>query len=154
MCSNYKKSAIFVYWLNDYIEYIKQEDTFNPSFNITYKRGQIVFVNFGYKIGSELGGNHYAVVLDVKNSKQSKTLLVVPLKSKKETPTKYSQIYHIPLGQCVKHLLYNKAASKYYENFSRILTLIKHPDFKTNRDYVKRLSIKWLSLQDKILVFL
>lgn len=141
MATNYKRSAIFVYWLNDYIEYIKQEHIFNPAFNITYKRGQIIFVNFGFRIGSELGGNHYAVVLDVKNSKQSKTLLVVPLKSKKEKPTKYSQIYHIPLGNCVKHLLYNKATLQYNDNFTRIMTLAKQPSISVQNPSAKDLAI-------------
>lgn len=106
---NYKKAAIFVYWLNDYIDYIKAEPTFEPNRNITYKRGQIVFVNFGFRIGNELGGTHYAVVLDTKNSKHSKTLTVVPLKSKKTKETKYASIYHVPLGSWVKDLLENKA---------------------------------------------
>lgn len=107
--TNYKKAAIFVYWLNDYIEYIKSESTFNPGMNINYKRGQIVFVNFGYRIGNELGGNHYAVVLDTKNSKKSKTVTVIPLKSKKDKETPYSKIYHVSLEECVKNLLYKKA---------------------------------------------
>lgn len=106
---NYKKAAIFVYWLNDYIDYIKAEQTFDPGRNIAYKRGQIVFVNFGFRIGNELGGTHYAVVLDTKNSRHSKTLTVVPLKSKKPKETKYSSIYHVPLGSWVKDLLENKA---------------------------------------------
>lgn len=107
---NYKKAAIFVYWLNDYISFLNEEERFNPSYNITYKRGQIVFVNFGYRIGRELGGNHYAVVLDVKNSRKSHTVTVVPLNSLKETETTYSKIYHVPLGDCVKTLLYEKSS--------------------------------------------
>lgn len=75
---------------------------------INYKRGQIVLVNFGYRIGSELGGNHYAIVLDVKNSRHNNTLTVVPLKSKKDKETPYSKIYHVPLGECVTDLLRNK----------------------------------------------
>lgn len=108
---NYKKAAIFVYWLNDYIEYIKAEATFKPEMNMNYKRGQIVFVNFGFRIGNELGGNHYAVVLDVKNSKSNRTITVVPLKSQKDRITKYSTLYHVPLGECVKTLLEDKAFS-------------------------------------------
>lgn len=113
---NYKKAAIFVYWLNDYIEYIKAEATFRPEMNMTYKRGQIVFVNFGFRIGNELGGNHYAIVLDVKNSKANKTITVVPLKSQKDRITKYSTLYHVPLGECVKTLLEDKAFSLLVRN--------------------------------------
>lgn len=107
--TNYKKSAIFVYWLNDYISFLNEENQFNPSYNISYKRGQIVFINFGYRIGRELGGNHYAVVLDVKNSRHSHTVTVVPLNSKKEHETTYSKIYNVPLGNCVKTLFYEKS---------------------------------------------
>lgn len=118
---NYKKAAIFVYWLNDYIEYIKAEATFRPEMNMNYKRGQIVFVNFGFRIGTELGGNHYAVVLDVKNSKYNKTITVVPLKSQKDRITKYSALYHVPLGECVKTLLEDKAFSLLKTNKSEMI---------------------------------
>lgn len=109
MKTDYKKAAIFVYWLNDYIEYIRNEKNFVPGQLINYKRGQIVLVNFGYRIGSELGGNHYAIVLDVKNSRHNNTLTVVPLKSKKDKESPYSKVYHVPLGECVTELLYDKA---------------------------------------------
>ena len=116
MKSDYKKAAIFVYWLNDYINYIKSESSFKPSLNITYKRGQIIFVNFGFRIGRELGGNHYAIVLDTKNSKNGYLLTVVPLKSKKSTQSKYASIYHVSLGDCVKNLLVQKALHVIGEN--------------------------------------
>ena len=40
MKTDYKKAAIFVYWLNDYIEYIRNEKNFVPGQLINYKRGQ------------------------------------------------------------------------------------------------------------------
>ena len=49
------------------------------------KRGAVVCVEFGYRIGRELGGRHYAVVLDANNSIHSNTVTVVPLGSKKES---------------------------------------------------------------------
>ena len=145
LSENYKKAAIFVYWLNNYIEYIKSEATFNPAMNITYKRGQIVFVNFGFRIGNELGGNHYAVVLDVKNSKQ--TVTVVPLKSKKSKETKYASIYHVHLGECVKTLLQNKATDIICRNSRSAIDVAmmitasdKPPDQEIAKkiDYIKR----------------
>lgn len=122
--TNYKKAAVFIYWLNDYISYLKAEASFNPSFNISYKRGQIVFVNFGYRIGSELGGNHYAIVLDIKNARKSPTITVLPLKSKREKPSTYANIYHVPLGTCVKELLQNKAFEIKAENFNELTKLV------------------------------
>lgn len=61
---------------------------------IKYKRGSIVQVEFGFRIGNELGGRHYAVVVDKKNDLYSSTVTVVPLSSLKEKykPNQYSFI--------------------------------------------------------------
>ena len=32
-----------------------QEQNFRPNYNINYRRGQVILVDFGYRIGSELG---------------------------------------------------------------------------------------------------
>lgn len=121
MHTDYKRAAIFVYWLNDYIEYIRTEATFNPHKLINYKRGQIVFVNFGYRIGSELGGNHYAIVLDVKNSRYNNTITVVPLKSFKNKETSYSKIYQVRLGETISQLLLEKANNIISETTQEII---------------------------------
>lgn len=123
MQTNYKKAAIFVYWLNDYIEYIKSEDTFNPKQNMTYQRGQIVFVNFGYRIGRELGGAHYAIVIDVKNAQNASTLTVVPLKSYKGKETSYNKIYCVKLQSDLRNKLYAKGTSIKAAVFSRLLEI-------------------------------
>lgn len=78
-----KRGMLISYWIKDYVNYNKNEDKFSPP-NRRYKRGDIVLVNFGYRIGSELGGRHFAVVLDCNNSIKSSILTVVPLSSKKE----------------------------------------------------------------------
>ena len=113
MQKDYKKAAILAYWLRDYLGYIKNEKTFKPKQLITYKRGQIVFVNFGFRVGQELGGLHYAIVLDVKNSKGNSTLTVIPLKSKKDKDKDniYQNIYMVPLGSILIDLLIDKADS-------------------------------------------
>lgn len=105
----YKNAALLTYWLFDYLRYLQMEDTFNPRFNITYQRGQIVYVNFGYRIGSELGGCHYAIVLDVKNSKTNSQVTVIPLKSKRERETPYSAVYHVDIQSEILRLLLIKA---------------------------------------------
>ena len=48
-----------------------------------FKRGQIVYVNFGVNIGSELSGNHFAVVINKNDHETANTVVVVPLTSKK-----------------------------------------------------------------------
>ena len=71
------------YWIKDYAKFLTQEQTFQPQKLIRYKRGSIVKVHFGYRIGAEEGGLHYAVVMDQNNSIHSPTLTVIPLTSVK-----------------------------------------------------------------------
>ena len=61
----YKKSALLYYWLRDYKNYIKNENTFNPKYYPEFYRGSIVNINFGFNLGSELGGLHYAIVYKI-----------------------------------------------------------------------------------------
>ena len=78
-----KKAALISKWLKQYAGYVSFEKSFNPKKNIAYKRGDIVFANFGFNIGAELGGEHYAVVLDKANDHASSTITVIPLTSSK-----------------------------------------------------------------------
>lgn len=78
-----KKASIISKWISQYSNYIYFEEHFNPKQNISYSRGDIIFVNFGFNVGAELGGEHYAVVLDKESNHKSSTLTVVPLTSHK-----------------------------------------------------------------------
>ncbi len=78
-----KKANIISYWLKDYINYIKEENNFNPVNLKTYERGDVIKVNLGFNIGSELGGLHYCVVIDKKNNRNSPVITVIPLSSQK-----------------------------------------------------------------------
>ena len=80
---NYDWSVKFVMWLRQYIRYVKNEKTFHPSYLPNYKRGQIVFVNLGFRIGHELGGPHYGIVLDNDNRKKDGLITIIPMVSKK-----------------------------------------------------------------------
>lgn len=79
-----KRSNLLSYWISDYCRMLKSEDTFLPQKLIRYKRGQIVKVHLGYRIGSEEGGLHYAIVLDNKNNLSSSVLTIIPLTSVKK----------------------------------------------------------------------
>lgn len=81
--SNIKKVNLISYWQKDYINYIKDEKNFNPINLKTYERGDIIKVNLGFNIGSELGGLHYCVVIDKKNNRNSPVVTVIPLSSQK-----------------------------------------------------------------------
>lgn len=78
-----KKANLISKWVKQYTSYILFEEKFNPKRNISYKRGDIVFANFGFNIGAELGGEHYAVVIDKESNQSSSTLTVIPLTSVK-----------------------------------------------------------------------
>lgn len=91
---NTKRAALLSYWIKDYCNYTLQEDSFDPKRLIKYKRGNIVLVEFGYRVGRELGGRHYAVITDNHNGLGSDIVTVVPLKSLKSNykPNRHSFI--------------------------------------------------------------
>ena len=45
--TNIKKVNLISYWQKDYINYIKDENNFNPTKLKTYERGDIIKVNLG-----------------------------------------------------------------------------------------------------------
>ena len=63
----------------------------SPKFK-AYKRGTIVFVNFGTSIGTELSGNHFAIVLNKNDNPFNGSLSIVPLTSKNKK-------YNLPLDK-------------------------------------------------------
>lgn len=78
-----KRARILAYWIRDYVRFLKKEQSFDPTKLIRYKRGSIVKAHLGYRIGSEEGGLHYGIVLDVKNDLNSQIVTIVPLTSLK-----------------------------------------------------------------------
>lgn len=79
-----KRAMLLAYWIKTYVKYIRNEDRFSPQSVFRLKRGAIVCIEFGYRVGRELGGRHYAVVIDADNSLYRNTVTVVPLGSLKE----------------------------------------------------------------------
>lgn len=82
--STYKKAALLYYWLRDYKNYIKNEDTFSPKYYPEFQRGNIVNLNLGFNLGSELGGLHYGIVLQNSN-RRNPNLVIIPLSSLKKS---------------------------------------------------------------------
>lgn len=124
-----KKADLVSYWIKSFTDYIEKEDDFNPSRLIRYSRGDVIRVNFGFRIGKELGGLHYAVVIDNNNSRAADVITVIPLSS---TNGKTIHKSNLDLGQ----ELYNKAITQYnklndfstsqIDEFKAILKLIPH----------------------------
>ena len=79
-----KRADLISYWIHTFSNYVQSEDTFDPKYLPRYKRGDVIKVDFGYRCKNELGGRHYAIILDVSNAKSSGLVTVIPLTSKKE----------------------------------------------------------------------
>lgn len=103
-----KKANLLAYWIKAYTDYIKKENEFDPQKIISYKRGDVIKLNFGFNIGAEYGGLHYAVVLDNNNDHNSPLVTVIPLKSGEEEDAYRTDVY---LGD----ELYNKVQSRQEE---------------------------------------
>ena len=102
-----KKQLLIAKWLSKYSKYLNQEKTFSPRYLKRYLRGEIIMVDFGYRIGNEEGGPHYAIVLDKNNSISSGIITVMPLSSKKAS--KNTNKYTIDLGTEIYDALTAKA---------------------------------------------
>lgn len=102
-----RKADLISKWIKEYVNYLYFEDSFDPKRNISYKRGNIVKANFGFNLGSELGGVHYAVVIDNNNKHSSDTITVLPLSSYKEGKSVYERDLFIGSE------FYNTVSTKY-----------------------------------------
>jgi mRNA-degrading endonuclease toxin of MazEF toxin-antitoxin module len=101
-----KKANLLAYWLEDFSNYIYKEESYSPVKQIRYKRGNIIKVNFGFRVGKEYGGLHYAVVISKNNPHNAHVLTVVPLTSGTQEDTYKNDVY---LGT----ELYNKLSDRH-----------------------------------------
>ena len=75
-------------WLNIWSKYLLFENTFDSKRLVYYRRGDIVLAHFGYNVGSEFGGSHYAVVVENNNNISNTLVTVVPISSLEADKTK------------------------------------------------------------------
>ena len=68
------------FWILDYVRLQTYETQQQVKYK-KYKRGDVIKVNFGHRIGREHGGLHYAIVIDNNNALASNTITVIPLSS-------------------------------------------------------------------------
>ncbi|WP_045576186.1 type II toxin-antitoxin system PemK/MazF family toxin [Desulfosporosinus sp. I2] len=95
------KAEKLTFWINEWgADYLKNESSFPYLDLLRYDRGCAVEANLGFKIGSEQGGLHYCIVLDHKNAKSNKVLMVVPLESlpNNQKPESIDENYEVFLG--------------------------------------------------------
>lgn len=79
-----------------------------------FKRGQIIKVDFGVNIGSELSNSHFAIVLNSDDNTSVDNLTVIPLTSKKG----YKRLY---IGNILKDF---EKIKKYNNNGYALITQI------------------------------
>jgi len=98
-----KRGKIFLEWMQNQNKYLLWEKTFDPLKLKKYKRGEVVFAHFGFNVGAEYGGLHYAVI--VKKDKKSNPILnVVPLSSLKDGQTETSLHFDEVFLGCIEGL--------------------------------------------------
>lgn len=121
-----RQANLLSYWLQDYVRLLKKEATFNPAKLIRYKRGSIVKAHLGYRIGSEEGGLHFGVVIDIDNKVSDSTATIIPLTSVKPstdiTKLHNSKIY---LGNEVYTALQTKLNTAIHNNTNELNELQK-----------------------------
>lgn len=79
-----KKADLISYWIEDWLRYLIYENDYRSKLHPVFKRGSIVQVNFGFNVGTELGGRHYAITLDYNDDPKIPDIVVIPLTSIKE----------------------------------------------------------------------
>ena len=135
-CKRYKKvhqsNQIKFKKLDNWLD--KESKMFENEINIDkktfkkFERGQIVKVDFGINIGSELSYTHFAIIIAKKDSIYSDNITVIPITSKNGNN-------RISLGK-ILHLMYPNS-SKYnlqcYANISQIKTISKSRIFQSNK---------------------
>lgn len=79
-----KRRALVINWIFSFCNYLDFETRFDPTRLKKYEPGDIIDVDFGFNLGSELGGVHFAIVLG-ENSRKNPNIMVVPLCSYEST---------------------------------------------------------------------
>ena len=83
--SGYPKYMYLPNWLANKSLYLRRERE-SPYKNYrVYRRGTIVYVDFGVNVGYELSGNHFAIVLNNHDNSKNGVVCVVPISSKEKS---------------------------------------------------------------------
>lgn len=130
-CINYKiayqsKHSKFIKlgnWLEKESTIFKNESKLIKNDKPNFKRGEIIKVDFGINIGSELSNTHFAIVLNSDDNNSVDNITVLPLTSKKG----YKRLYLGNLLNSFNDIRYNK---KTYALITQITTISKKKIFK------------------------
>lgn len=117
-------------WLGNWLEkqstVFKNEADKKMNNKPNFKRGEIIKVDFGINMGSELSNTHFAIVLNSDDNNSVDNITVLPLTSK----SGYKRIY---LGNLLKPFKNDKKYDKKsYALITQITTISKNKIFKDN----------------------
>lgn len=95
--TNSKQCLNCLKWIDKLLKYAINEKNYKNRRKKywAFSRGSIVKVDFGFNVGYELGGVHYAIILSKEDSVNSGLVTVLPLTSKKK---KSVNKYEVDLG--------------------------------------------------------
>ena len=133
-CINYKiaynsKSSKFLKlgnWLEKESTIFKNEAKNKTSNKANFKRGEIIKVDFGINVGSELSNTHFAIVLNGDdNNNNVDNITVLPLTSKNG----YKRLY---LGNILKSINNQKYNKNTYALITQITTISKKKIFNNS----------------------
>lgn len=145
--TNSKKCYLIANWLKYYFEYLQTEREFLERKHYKkFKFGQVVRVSFGFNLGHELGGIHYAIVLNKKDSPYSSDIIVVPLSSKHKELPQNDKESRIDIGFELKNAIQNKI-DKVAE---KMLTYMRNINEKNIKEEDTQRLKKWMELYTKL----
>ena len=98
-----KKALMLVDWITKWSSYLQREETFDPSKLKAYKQSEIILVDFGFNIGGEFGGRHYAVILEKNNNPKAGVILIAPISSYDPLKNQKAHPVNVDLGMGAIH---------------------------------------------------
>lgn len=79
----HKKIDKLPFWIYSYAYWLDKEVNHKlPDFYRSFAQGTIVMIDFGVRLGSEMSNGHFGVVLNTKDNKYQRNIIVIPLTSK------------------------------------------------------------------------
>lgn len=127
----------YLEWVDTKTKIIMNSSEFIEKSKEYIVRGDVVWVEFGFNIGEEFSGRHPAMVL--KNG--GKTLLVLPITSKKPTEKQLASKTYIELGK-----IYNFKTMRRWVNIFNINPIsIERIDFTKKKGNIKGIDLDTIS---------
>lgn len=137
-----KRRNLYFSWVKEHYKYFREENNISKKTNYTkFKRGEVVRLNFGFNVGSEIGGLHYAVVVEKDDSIKDSTIVVVPLSTFRKKQKKAEELYptEIELG-IIEDLCSNRESIYSYALIDQIRLISKNRIYEPSK--IKNLPAK------------